>query len=453
MRTWSPTHTTNGWFPKLSPDGRYIAYGFWETHLTDLTTGVETQLRPPLSIDGQSRRMNPIGWLNATTLIAVTELGPPQVLSIDVTTGRITDLNVPNYEGASFGNADAGSWGVYLATADGRNAYCTVNGQPFHPELQQYGCAVSGRHVLTADKSQNYEIMHFVDGTLMRRLPSDNKFRVNAHGDIVTGYYGTLKCYPFREGFVDATLTPWRREEPGAAVRVNGDLWLWTATDDDDAGRMLILGRRLGETMPIILWDFPSVHTDVVWNGEHFLVAGNSDKGALQVRWVSMDAAREPLPTRTVVPITPPVALPVPVQTTPLAIAITEWAPESGTAPVDVRATAQATADASIEWSTSATVDGPRQSVGTGPTLTMTLQTVGAVFLWATAVRGDQRVSTQRVRCITVSAKPETPTVPVVPTAPLTTPLPTPSPATVTSTSHRAWWIRLLWRVFGRWIR
>jgi hypothetical protein len=203
------------------------------------------------------------------------------------------NLNVPGFTGMSFGTAGAGHWGCYLATSQRERQHCTKDGVPFHPEIKQYGCCVFGNHLLTADMSNNYVLMHFVGNDLNRRLPSDNKWRVNEYGDITTGYYGPVHLYPFGEGHIDATITPWRREEPGPPVRVDGELWLWTASDDAEQG--LILGRRVGEKLPIVLRDFPSVQTDAVWTGQEFVIAGNSDKGALQVRWVSKDAPRESL--------------------------------------------------------------------------------------------------------------------------------------------------------------
>jgi len=317
MTPWSPTQTENGWFPHLSPSGTHVLYGFWATSVANLLTGVETEVLAPRSADGHRPRLNSLGWLDDVTFIAVTEEGPAAVYSYDLSTLTApTQLDAPEYAGTSFAGAGNGSWGVYLARQDGSFAYCLKNGQPFHPEIAQYGIAVNGDHLLTADKDADYELMHFVGDVVVRRMPSDNKWSVSAHGDVTTGYYGEVRCYPWGEGYVDATITPWRREGPGCPLRVNGELWLWTEADEAEDG--LILGRRLGETDPIVLSGFPSVASSVVWTGTEFIIAGNSDKGHLQVRSSSIDAPREKL----VMPVEPPVppVEPPPVEPPPVVV-------------------------------------------------------------------------------------------------------------------------------------
>ena len=298
---WRPTKTMNGWHPKVNDTGTHVLYGFWGTWVADLTTGVvnpttgvlegvvETEVLGPAAADGHHPRMCPLGWLNTRTFIAITEEGPAAVYSVSLDTLIPVNLNVPNFAGANFGNAANGHWGIHLTS----QPYCFKDGLPFRPDIKQYGCYVNGDNLLTADLGDNYTLLHFVGNDLVRRLPADNAWHCNKEGDVTTGYYGPVQCYPFGQGHVDATITPWRQEEAGTPVRVNGDLWIWSATNDDTDA--MVLGRRLGEKDPIVLRGFPSVGTSAVWTGTEWVIAGNMTDGAMQVRWVPMDTPREKL--------------------------------------------------------------------------------------------------------------------------------------------------------------
>ena len=300
--TWSPKRTINGWYPKINPSGTHVLYGFWETHLVDLATEQEYEVTAPTGA-----RLDPLDWITDRAFIAATEDGPAAVYSVSLDT--LEPVLVPNaapWGGAhSWGGAGHGHWGLYVQAPGNAQPYCVKDGRPFHPEIDQYKIAICGEHLVTADKARGYELQHFVGDTLVRRLPADAGWRVNAEGDVVTGYYGVVDCYPLGQGLVDATVTPWRREEPGCPVRVDGELWLWNGADESEDG--LIMGRRVGEQDPIVLRAFPAVYVSAVWTGTIWIIAGNDDKGRLQVRRVRGDAPRERL-----VPAQPPPPPPPP---------------------------------------------------------------------------------------------------------------------------------------------
>lgn len=323
-RSWFPKVTGNGWYPKLRPNGQHVVYGFWQTHIADLTTGVETELLAPTG-----SRVQSLGWLDNDNLLVGTETGPAAIYKIPLAIipagGKFTfpvscDLKVPNMPaGFSWGNARGGHWGIGLAGLP----YSMKDGLPFRQDRSQYGIYVAGDHLLTADLSRNYEIQHFVGNALLREYPSDNQWLVNEQGDVLSGYYGTVRCYPFDwqptpgEPWVDATIAPWKTEGIGAVpVRLNGELWIWTFTSFDIGGGLeetWAMGRRLGETDPIIAKKFvgATACADVIVVGNEFVLAANSPKGLMEVRWVPIDSPREKL-----VPLVPVVApLPRPIWT------------------------------------------------------------------------------------------------------------------------------------------
>jgi hypothetical protein len=286
---WGPPQG-NGWFPKISPDGKWILYGFWQTFLANLETGQEYELTAPTGA-----RLNPVGFLDAQTVIAATETGPAAVYRFDVNARVAQDLGVPpELSVASWVGAGYGHWGLNLATA----WVCVKDGQKFRPDIVQYGIALSGDHLVTS----NHETLlrHFRGNDIIREIPMDNSWTVNQYGDICTGYYGPLKVYPHNGSYVDGTITPWRREGVACPVRRKGKLWLWNATDDD-AARSFVMGRELGDADPIVLENFPAVAVAAVCpnDGDDWVVAGNNDKGQLQVRWCPVTHPRTNLRVTT----------------------------------------------------------------------------------------------------------------------------------------------------------
>jgi hypothetical protein len=290
-RTWSVPRGTNGWFPKLSPSGEKVVYGFWATTYANLATGETRAL-----LDPEGGRLNPMGFLDENTIIAHTEERGGKVYSFKV--GEWVARHIADNGAASWSHAQDGHWALIVA---GRPAL-TRDGQQF-PFTPLYGqVRLAGNYTVLAHGA-TFSTLVFNGTTLERELPSDNMWSVNSHGDVATGYFGRCKVYPKGQGLVDCTLSPAAREGVPALVRVNGELWIWSAIEDGGENQgAAIIGRRLGETKPILLNGFPSVWTEVVWNGTHFVVAGNNTDGAMQVRWVSPNAPRTDLGT-----IKPPV--------------------------------------------------------------------------------------------------------------------------------------------------
>jgi hypothetical protein len=282
-RVWSLPRGTNGWFPKLSPSGEKIVYGFWGTTYTNLATGETRAL-----LDPEGGRLNPMGFLDENTIIAHTEERGGKVYAFKV--GEWVARHIADNGAASWSHAQDGHWALTVAN----RPVLTRDGQPF-PFTPIYGqVRLAGNYTVIAH-GETYNTLVFNGHTLERELPSDNMWSVNAHGDVASGYFGECKVYPKGQGLTNCTIAPTRREGVPALVRVNGELWIWTATEMPPSTGIHIMGRRLGETDPILLLDFPSVWTEVVWNGTHFVVAGNNTDGALQVRWVKPGAKRTKL--------------------------------------------------------------------------------------------------------------------------------------------------------------
>jgi hypothetical protein len=292
-RIWRPKTIVNGWFPKLSPDGTKVVCGFWNTSVANLVTGQEFEIKAPTGA-----RMNPAGWLDNNTIIAHTEAGPANVYRIDVSNPVPVALNVDGT--ANWSDCKDGRWALSVTN----RPYLLVNGAPFHKDIPQYGAPkVAGPFLLIAH-GKTFNLLQFNGDQLVRELPSDNKWSVNAQGDVATGYFSRVRLYPWGQGVIDATLSKVGHEGVPALIRVNGELWLWSAIEDNGSS---IIGRRLGEQDPILLTNFPATDIEGMWDGNQFILAGNNTDGSMQVRWVAATAAR----TKLIAPA-PPTPHPVP---------------------------------------------------------------------------------------------------------------------------------------------
>lgn len=279
---WHPTKTNNGWYPKLSPSGKRIVFGNWATWVSLNLSALGTEFEIP-SPDGM--RMHPAGWEDEDNIICHTEGGSANVYQINVTNGLVTPLNADGV--ANWSNAADGHWA--MSRAD--RMWIIRDGMGFRPDIPQYGAvAMAGDYTVVA-RRDNWNIVVFKGDQIERELPTENKWSVSREGDVATGYFGRVNLYPVGSGHIDATLAPDGREGVPALLRVNGELWLWSQIESP----LAVIGRRLGETEPIVLRDFPAVDVKVVWDGSNFIVAGNNTNGAMQVRTVPLDTPRESL--------------------------------------------------------------------------------------------------------------------------------------------------------------
>jgi hypothetical protein len=290
---------STGWYPRIAPDGKAIAFGFWVCKIVDFADMIERDIQAPTGA-----RLQPLGFIDNRTLIACTETGPAAVYSISLNDYIPRDLGVPSeLVPMSFGNAWKGHWAIDNAT----QSHVVKDGKVFLPHTErQYGVSVAGDYLATAARDRGYEIMQFHGEQKIRELPSDNLWVMNEQGDVVTGYYGRVKLYRIDGPFVDATIAPWGTEGVACPVRLGSDLWLWSPTCGGSTDECWTIGRRLGEVDPIVL-PIPSVSCAAVWDGTQWVVAGNDDKGRLKVMWVPMDTPRTKL-----VPKAPPVDPPQP---------------------------------------------------------------------------------------------------------------------------------------------
>lgn len=275
-----------GWWGKISPDGRWLLYGNWSVNVVDLRNpNFQVSIAPVAG----SRHQN-IGWISATEFAILAES------TFEWYRVSVTDW-VPRLWFAGR------PWNMMSVTENhwyGGVPECIVDGQPIQRNGQDcYGGTVAGDYFLTASPGDNWQLALFQNRQLKHLFPAASFGWVNKHGDCSFTPPGPayISLAEWNGRMEDVTLAPSRYESAPYIVRTkDGEIWLWSFSNNGPDE--YVMGRRYGETTPIVLHNFPGLSLNVVEDPDNpnaFIVAGHSNKGWIQVHRVRRDAPRERL--------------------------------------------------------------------------------------------------------------------------------------------------------------
>lgn len=312
MRIIAPQPTSDGWWPRISPDGRFVAYGNVHTWLTDLR---EYERNPTTATKQIDAPMNEaavaiLGWYSTYELVLMRNTNvsaPPWIY--DTRTGIIAERPDLGNIVASFYESVNGHIGFSLASG---NFPLTWDG---HQLLEPgYGVSVNGPWMAAGNPvNEAWNINRFYNGKLHSTVQpqvSATFFSINERGEILYGYLRQFLSYP--DGtWVEATTTPWRSESIGISLYVDDELWIFQGFENN--GRWITSGRRLKDdplTAGII--EIPvatargfshAPNLSVVWTGTEFVAAMADDKGRMAVAMFRKDEPRTSL--QQVLPVSP----------------------------------------------------------------------------------------------------------------------------------------------------
>jgi hypothetical protein len=254
-----------------------------------------------------------VGWISEDCF-AYLLLDRPDLWGFYRWSGTVSPI-AADADGNSLRAAD-GHWGSALVhpSAIGRVLY---DGALLYSGAMWDGLALAGERLLhtVPDPTDGWPcLQEYVVGQKARRhrLPANgNAFTLHADGWIGAGYFGeSWLLHPGLNTFDLVTVTPWRQEgPPTVALAPDGTPWLWTPTASP-SGRLLVLGRPLGQTACVIL-ELPATWLRVrILDGQWSIVAVDG-AGQLRTARVPLDAPRQAVPWE------PPAPDPVPPQPLP----------------------------------------------------------------------------------------------------------------------------------------
>ncbi len=296
---WQPTQTINGWWPRLSPDGRFVSYGNWgESWVTDLQTGTNYDFRSPPNVGANGTCISGY-WITPTklTFVCTSDAIPGNNMyryEVDFTGGtpstpvQTTD-NVSLVAGNTFVARD-GNWASWLALgfrlAKNNVAIGTSGGN----------ISLSNNELVGSCDNSNAQLCVWNGASISRRysprVPPFNTATTDSY--IMYGGYGPVRGITPTGTDVDLRLSSNVIEGVGKIITVNGEYWAVTSAFSS-AGEGYIFLRPWGSRSAVVVQAGAS-SLDVVVSGTNFIIAYNNDRGGLQVLTVPINSTRTTVP-------------------------------------------------------------------------------------------------------------------------------------------------------------
>jgi hypothetical protein len=272
----------NGWFPAISDDGRYIAYGFGGSWVYDRTSKQESDLNHVSNIYcNQWIRPGVLTQCQSTTNNTMNRYEIDMSNRTPVLTSDDPSLVAGNYFWVS-----EGSWASWLS---GRIA---MNNQVLYASgVGAFGMSKNWHFYTDPDHS----IMHiYRDGQFLRdKVPQTPLHESRMWGGYIIygGYAGGIRGIDPSGNDTDHTAVPWRFEGPGAVFPVNGQPWVVSTTWDEDRADGFVLVRPWG-AKDVMIIHLQLVNPTAVQVGNDLIIAGNTDKGQIYILKVPVNAPR-----------------------------------------------------------------------------------------------------------------------------------------------------------------
>src|SRR3989344_436618 len=305
LSSWSPPQTANGWWAKLSPDGRYVTYGNWgENWVTDLQTGQSWDFSNPAQLVPGGRCIAGY-WTLPDTLTFVCEAGQDAAgymfqryeVKVGTWVPVLTSDDLHLVAGGFF--AKDGHWATYWPfrlVKDNKTLIGSVGGSANPNDTGGIG-GLTGSLMATACDNTNTSFCIWDGDTLAYSYPTQFGFYDLRIGE------GSYVAYGDRYNLQGVCLSDWQEinlkaGDPAAAegihaiFGVNGKPWLASATWN--AGPMYLLLRPWGERKSIVV-QVDSVHSSIVHNNGIFTIAYHDDVGRMKVITVADTAPRNDL--------------------------------------------------------------------------------------------------------------------------------------------------------------
>jgi hypothetical protein len=282
-----------GWFPKISPTGRYVLSGAGKVQVFDRQTGRVTPL-------GEGWLG---GWLNAATAVWKTSTQPVKAIAPDF---RV--VPAPEFAAGFVTNDFALSNGHWVATQSAN--WVVYDGT--RVLTGKYWLAVIDNTTAVVIDGRNLVFLR--NGTLWKTvtpLGNVNTIRISNGGYVGYGYFGRSWMVLPDGTQVETTVTPWKAETPAVVAVVGGKPWLASYGEAPGANnRGSCYVRPLGDDT-VITVPFAAVAPDLKCIDGEFTLAGNDAvNGILRVATFSPNESRvrltTPGPAPTPRPPSPP---------------------------------------------------------------------------------------------------------------------------------------------------
>ncbi len=290
LSEWSPPQTNNGWWPALSPDARYVAYGNWGgSWVTDLQTGENHDLSRPADLPESGRCIGG-KWIRPDTITFICDsFAANQMYRYEAKVGEWIPRRTaddPFRVNSNIFLARDGHWASNIAvTRIVKDNKTLVSNKPgglmaLYDNMLVHACSNSNAQICVW--KDNVRVKTYVAKTPLFGADIYNNY-------IAYGGYGAVHGIGPNGIDVDLSAIKGFKESIPKLVEVNQQPWVVTDPWGNDGQFMLL--RPWGERRSIVV-DLQAVSFSVVHVPGKFIIAGNTDRGFLRVLTISDQTPR-----------------------------------------------------------------------------------------------------------------------------------------------------------------
>jgi len=303
---WSPTQTANGWYPYLSPDGKYVAYGNGETWVTNLQTQQNWNFTNPPDLPPtwmNNHACGTTGWIKSDTLSSSCFNNKTDTENIgfyryETKIGEWLPRKTaddPRNVAGNIGKAKDGHWVALTGARIAKDNFVLSNSSGMGSP------SISGNTLVTACNN-NLSVCVWTGNTISKRYTAKpNVLDTDTYNGYIaySAYDGSVRGITPTGGEVDlAVVKSLGLSESGVKIlSVNGKIYVATFTWSSSANKGYILIRPWASKTYIAV-ETRGLLGSIVFANSNFIIATYGDRGQLEVLTVPsglVDSAPGPI--------------------------------------------------------------------------------------------------------------------------------------------------------------
>ncbi len=294
ISTWNAS-SANGWWPNISPDGKYIAYGNWgDSFITDLESKKTWNFKNPPDLTAAHECIGG-GWIKPNTVSFVCQFGKGTTFyRYEVVVGEWVPKRMPDNPVLVASNAAAVKDGHWVSIATGRDM--VIDNELIEDSAGGGSPTIDGDTVVTACADNN-DICIWKDNALSDELAAETPVRTLDSNDnyiAYTGYDSTVYGRDPSGATKNLSALSPANEFSVRLVSANGKMWVATSTcGNNSTDNCSALIRPWGEKNSIVASaKAPYSLGSIVYTNNNFVIAWSGDHGQLVVQTISADSPR-----------------------------------------------------------------------------------------------------------------------------------------------------------------